>query len=151
MDIYDEIIGRTSGLESPFTVGSESHTYGDLVWTIEKIAAGLRHAGIRQGDRVELCFNVGFLFGAAILAMAAADAVGVLFSPQWTSQECDRVRGLSTPRFSLLPAGRAMPNNLAIKSEPINGTKIGIISHETDADPCEPGDVLLIYTSGTSA
>lgn len=151
MDIYDEILGSTSRLDAQCTLGPVSYTYGDLIEASVQVARTLRQSGLRQGDRVELCFDVGFMFGAALLAMAAADAVGVLFSPQWTSQECHRVRNLSTPRFSLLPVGRTMANDPSTKPTPISETGIGLIVHPGEPAPCDPGDVMLIYTSGTSA
>jgi acyl-coenzyme A synthetase/AMP-(fatty) acid ligase len=94
---------------------------------------------------------VGFLFAAALLGTAAARVVGVLYAPQWTAQECARVHNLSTPRFSLLPAERTMPNDPERTPVAIGDTEIGLITHPNEAEPCEPDDAMLIYTSGTSA
>ena len=151
MDLYDEILGRTARLEAPYILGPEPRTYAELVAAAEQVAAALRRTGIRQGERVELCFDVGFLFAAVLLGVVAADGVGVLVSPHWTPHECDRVRKLSTPRFSLLPAGRTMPNDSFTRPAPIRRTGIGLLAHPIESQPCEPGDAMLIYTSGSSA
>ena len=151
MDIYDEILGRTTRLQAWCTLGRHPRTYGELLQVAERVAAALQRAGARPGDRVELYFDVGFLFTASLLAVVAAGTTGVLLYPQWTAAECGRVRMLSTPRWTLLPANWTMPHEPLRLPGPIGETGIGLIAHSLEGEPCEAGDAMLIYTSGSSA
>lgn len=151
MDIYDEILGRTTRLEAPSFLGPDPHTFGELMQAAERVAAALKRAGAHPGDRVELCFDVGFAFTVSLLAVVAAETTGILLAPSSTAAECERLRMLSTPRFTLLPATRTMPHEPFRVPTAIGQTGIGLITHIVESEPCEPGDAMLIYTSGTSA
>jgi len=154
--IFEEILGRTDGLERPFILGDQPASYGDLVSLAERVATVLREAGCQEGDRVGVCLDQGLSYVASLLGVWRAGGVSVLMTPDWTDTEKDRVLGHAGVAFALADVpflGSAEP----LATREVSGSDAVLLTFprpgalgDTALDRPAPGDAVLIYTSGTT-
>jgi long-chain acyl-CoA synthetase len=86
---------------------SETWSYADLDGCVNRLAHGLRHAGLAQGDRAAIIADNGPEWIAAVLAIIRAGGVVVPLDVQLGEKALRHVFGDSTPRFVFTTKNRA--------------------------------------------
>src|SRR6188768_695954 len=66
--------------------GDRRLTYAQLDASMDRIAAGLQHAGLAHGDRVALCANNSLDYALLMLATLRAAGVPALIQPSATEE-----------------------------------------------------------------
>src|SRR6266478_4301401 len=87
--------------------GSETWSYADLDGCVDRLACGLRHAGLARGDRAAIIADNGPEWIAAALAVIRAGGVVVPLDVQLGEKALRHVFGDSTPRFVFTTKNRA--------------------------------------------
>ena len=86
---------------------SETWSYADLDGCVNRLAHGLRHAGLARGDRAAIIADNGPEWIAAALAIIRAGGVVVPLDVQLGEKALRHVFGDSTPRFVFTTKNRA--------------------------------------------
>src|SRR6266571_273887 len=87
--------------------GSETWSYADLDGCVDRLARGLRDAGLARGDRAAIIADNGPEWIAAALAVIRAGGVVVPLDVQLGEKALRHVFGDSTPRFVFTTKNRA--------------------------------------------
>lgn len=131
--------------------GAERWSYAALRRAVLGTGAGLRAAGLAEGDRVLLRLGNTVEFPLAFLGAIAAGLVPVATSAQLTGREITAIAGETRPAAVLGGGGGiALPDHPA----PVIGTEA--LTAMRDLPPVDPvaGDpdrpAYVVYTSGTS-
>ena len=148
---------------------------GDTAWTyaafngvVDRLAAGLKHAGIAPGDRVAVMARNSHAFIALRFAIARADAVFVPINFMLNAEDVRYILGHSGAAMLLVDASTA-----AVATEAAAGTVARVLGIPGEHDPAPAGmasweallhddgpqieargddDLLqIIYTSGTES
>src|SRR6266567_4015056 len=103
-------LSRNADRPAVFTLrkrGSETWSYADLDGCVDRLARGLRHAGLARGDRAAIIADNGPEWIAAALAVIRAGGVVVPLDVQLGEKALRHVFGDSTPRFVFTTKNRA--------------------------------------------
>ena len=103
-------LSRNADRPAVFTLrkrGSETWSYADLDGCVDRLARGLRHAGLGRGDRAAIIADNGPEWIAAALAVIRAGGVVVPLDVQLGEKALRHVFGDSTPRFVFTTKNRA--------------------------------------------
>src|SRR5205814_377391 len=103
-------LSRNADRPAVFTLrkrGSETWSYADLDGCVDRLARGLRHAGVARGDRAAIIADNGPEWIAAALAVIRAGGVVVPLDVQLGEKALRHVFGDSTPRFVFTTKNRA--------------------------------------------
>src|SRR5437773_11317107 len=103
-------LSRNADRPAVFTLrkrGSETWSYADLDGCVDRLARGLRHAGLARGDRAAIIADNGPEWVAAALAVIRAGGVVVPLDVQLGEKALRHVFGDSTPRFVFTTKNRA--------------------------------------------
>ncbi|MBT6086194.1 MAG: acyl--CoA ligase [Rhodospirillaceae bacterium] len=150
MNIFDEILNRSENLNRHAIIGRQTLSFEDVNRHAASIAEVLGRSGVRPGHRVGICLDQGPAYLASLLGIYMADAVSVLLTPDWTAREKDRVirsAQLTSVISGTQVVGSEKPRDLL----PIDGIDVSVLSFGLDDDiTCEPGDAVIIFTSGTT-
>src|SRR5206468_4287069 len=95
-------LSRNADRPAVFTLrkrGSETWSYADLDGCVDRLARGLRHAGLARGDRAAIIADNGPEWIAAALAVIRAGGVVVALDVQLGEKALRHVFGDRTPRF----------------------------------------------------
>src|SRR5213592_4256895 len=134
-------LSRNADRPAVFTLrkrGSETWSYADLDGCVDRLARGLRHAGLARGDRAAIIADNGPEWIAAALAVIRAGGVVVPLDVQLGEKALRHVFGDSTPRFVFTTKNRA--ERIVACAENAGALpKLGPEDHAT-----------LFYTSGTT-
>ncbi len=147
-------------------IGSECVTYAELDARADRVAAGLRRAGLAAGDRVVLYLGNGLPFVELFLAVLKAGALAVPVTTRLVAPELRYIVGDTTPfavafdpehRDIVAEACEAAPLARRIvcgpSSEPgdLLLDALGVSAGEpVPARPPEPDDAMIAYSSGTT-
>src|SRR4029434_5229793 len=103
-------LSRNADRPAVFTLrkrGSETWSYADLDGCVDRLARGLRHAGLARGDRAAIIADNGPEWIAAALAVIRAGGIVVPLDVQLGEKALRHVFGDSTPRFVFTTKNRA--------------------------------------------
>jgi long-chain acyl-CoA synthetase len=103
-------LSRNADRPAVFTLrkrGSETWSYADLDGCVDRLARGLRHAGLARGERAAIIADNGPEWIAAALAVIRAGGVVVPLDVQLGEKALRHVFGDSTPRFVFTTKNRA--------------------------------------------
>ncbi len=130
--------------------GDTNVTYGELLRRAQNVAAFLRDAGVRRGDR------------AAIHIEKSADAVAALLGAQWIGAVCVPVDPATpAPRLALMlrdcePAvffnrSFASPEGVDPKRQMMIVSELPTVGHPVPLEDLDATDLLnILYTSGST-
>src|SRR5436189_4374668 len=108
----DEVLNnlsRNADRPAVFTLrkrGSETWSYADLDGCVDRLARGLRHAGLARGDRAAIIADNGPEWIGAALAVIRAGGVVVPLDVRLGRRGLRPVSGGRTPRSVLTSANR---------------------------------------------
>ncbi|WP_051332750.1 class I adenylate-forming enzyme family protein [Cucumibacter marinus] len=142
--IFDDILGRTDGLDAEAVCGSDPASYRTLLDRAAELAATLRKAGAKKGDRVGAMLAIGLDNFALALACGGAGFVLVPIHPRARPADRDHVLSNADCRFYAGPAGRG--HNL------IADYGDWVIESARPGDRFDPpqGTAAILHTSGTT-
>ncbi|MGY1745585.1 class I adenylate-forming enzyme family protein [Blastococcus sp. SYSU D00695] len=130
-----DVAGRRADHTAIVELGGGSLTYGELLARGRRVAAGLRAAGVRDGDRVALRIGNGVDWVLAFWGTQLAGGIVVPLNTRLAEAEADYVLGDCGARYVVEP-GAPLPD-----ADPEDGP----------LPDREPGEVAaLFYTSGTT-
>ncbi len=147
--IFQDILGRTDGLDRPAFHGDRAFTHGAFLDHVARFVGAFERAAITPGDRVALCVDQGADYAAALVALRRVGAVAVLMAPDWTDAEKDRVADVAEVRFAV--ADMPLLGTRAVASaENVSGDATLLAFDVVPTEPSGPDDAVLIFTSGTT-
>ncbi|MFF3686528.1 amino acid adenylation domain-containing protein [Streptomyces sp. NPDC002187] len=132
---------------------ASSLTYAELKERAERIAAGLRGAGVRPGERVGICLERSADLVATMLGVLKADAVYVPMDPSYPAERLVRTAHDAGLRVTVTDAG--FPAGAHIRT-PSPGELLALAARSVEPGQAPPPErspqeaAYIIYTSGST-
>jgi fatty-acyl-CoA synthase len=127
-------------------------TYAEIAARAIAVAARLRAAGVRPGDRVGLSLPNGVRWVAGLLGAHAAGATALPLNTWFQQYELDGVLKRATPKAVLTEADDFSAEVRPVDNPDESVTRLGEVVAALRGAPTRANDIaLLLFTSGSSA